>query len=226
MVNSIRSRLTRARTTLACTVFVIGFALPSHANTDLEYWGHYNLDIKLTDRTAFRLSPQLRLRDDAGDLYHWESAQGFHHKLNSFASVGLYHLFVRIENTRGDWQSENRLRGDLSLATTVLGIKITDRSRYEYRFVGNDDRRRYRNRLQFARAVTIGDQTITPFISGELFYDLDKHENDQNRLVVGVSRKITDTIKASLYYLHVSKKGRRNDWDGTDVIGTMVNFSY
>jgi hypothetical protein len=84
--------------------------------------------------------------------------------------------------TEHRWQSQATLRW--AFPADVL---LSDRSRFEYRLVGEEFSWRYRNELKLERDITIRKLPLTPYISAELFYDSRFHTLSQWRYNAGVA---------------------------------------
>lgn len=192
---------------------------------DWEYWGEYAFKYNITDQLAFKVTPKMQVRDDFSNPYYWESAHGLSYKFNKTIDVGAYHLFAE-EDRRDTNKTESRLRLEMNLHTLFKGVKFSDRSRYEYRtFNIGESKDRYRNRIQVTlNPVTLVGQEITPYVSNEFFYDLEEHEYNQNRGIVGFTKKLTEKISAGMYYM--LRSNRAGDvWNEVHIIGTKFDIS-
>lgn len=65
-------------------------------------------------------------------------------------------------------------------------ILLSDRNREDFRFVNGDFSFRYRNRVTLEREFIIKDRALTPYASGEIFYDTRFNVWNRNRYAVGV----------------------------------------
>lgn len=67
-----------------------------------------------------------------------------------------------------------------------LKVLLTDRNREDLRFVNGDFSVRYRNRLTFEREFKVIKLHVTPYVSGEVFYDSRFDTWNRNRLAAGI----------------------------------------
>jgi hypothetical protein len=94
----------------------------------------------------------------------------------------------------------------------------------EYRDFGDSkpDRWRYRNRLKAARALPFGG--LSAYVSEEPQYDFEKSRWYKHRMTAGLSRKMTDRLKPSLYYRRdtIEESGNHGHWDTIQVGGISM----
>jgi len=207
------------------TIFVtVSLVRTVDAGDDWEYWGSYKVSKKINDNLKLIWEPKMQVRDDMSNFYYAETVQGISYKLSDHFDLGLFYLYAWAEvPTRRD-VTEHRLRTQVTWHTKIGGGKISNRSRYEYREIEGDGRHRYRNRIQFSKAVTIFDHKITPYMSNEFFWSITEGEYVQNRVAVGFSREITDHVKGGLYYmLRSDRKG--SDWNERNIIGSKIDIA-
>lgn len=70
-------------------------------------------------------------------------------------------------------------------------LLLSDRNREEFRFVNGDFSFRYRNRVTIEREFHLFKQrNITPYVSGEIFYDTRYRVWNRNRLALGVQTSL------------------------------------
>lgn len=75
-------------------------------------------------------------------------------------------------------------------------LLLTDRNREEFRFITGDFSFRYRNRVTIEREFQVSSvpllraRTITPYVSGEMFYDTRFDVWNRNRYAVGVVQSL------------------------------------
>jgi len=79
---------------------------------------------------------------------------------------------------------------------------LTDRSRYDFRFVNGVYTPRYRNRLKIERTFQTGKRAITPYVHAEAFYDRRYGAFHRFRYAAGGEFEINRRFVLEGYYLH------------------------
>lgn len=71
------------------------------------------------------------------------------------------------------------------------GLLLSDRNREDFRFINGDFSFRYRNRVTIERELQLfKKRSITPYASGEIFYDTRYSAWNRNREIVGVQTSL------------------------------------
>jgi hypothetical protein len=84
------------------------------------------------------------------------------------------------------------------------GLLLTDRNRWDFRFVDGDFQPRYRNRLKLERTFEVrcpGITGITPYGHGEAFYDWRFHKFHRFRYAAGLELSLGRHVTLESYYL-------------------------
>lgn len=97
----------------------------------------------------------------------------------------------RFGTSLGDTDSpykENRFLTEQTLRQMLPGsLLLSDRNREDFRFINGDFSFRYRNRVTIEREFHLfKKRTITPYVSGEIYYDTRYDAWNRNRLTAGV----------------------------------------
>ena len=87
---------------------------------------------------------------------------------------------------------EHRLVTEQTLRQMPPGdLLLSDRNREDFRFVNGDFSFRYRNRVTIERELhLLKRRTVTPYVSGEMFYDTRYNIWNRNRLAVGIQTSL------------------------------------
>jgi hypothetical protein len=87
---------------------------------------------------------------------------------------------------------ENRFLTEQTLRQMLPGsLLLSDRSREDFRFINGEFSFRYRNRVTIEREFHLfKKRTITPYASGEIFYDTRYSAWNRNRLTAGVQTSL------------------------------------
>jgi len=145
-------------------------------------------------------------------------------RLTENVSLGTGYWLERKE--AGDsWTTENRLLFPLTVGWTAKPWLLQLRNQLEYRDLEDDqDRWRIRERITVKRPVHIGELTVTPFVSEEVFYDFTVEQTNQNRVAAGLSVPWREHMTLTVFYMN--KTERDGDWSSVNVLGTEVAFRF
>ena len=87
---------------------------------------------------------------------------------------------------------EHRFLTEQTLRKQLPGdMVLSDRNREDFRVVNGDFSFRYRNRLTLEREFHLfSGRNITPYVSGEIFYDTRYSTFNRNRFAVGIQHAL------------------------------------
>ena len=158
-----------------------------------EFWPEIDVYISVRPKVRLYLIGTASKAVEDGEL---RNAQSFE------AQIGVHvdyipnkHVILRAGYRYGtavgsntDAFKEHRLLTEQTLRTLLPGeVLLSDRNREDFRFIKGDFSFRYRNRVTLEREVHLfKGRTITPYVSGEIFYDTRYDIWNRNRLAVGV----------------------------------------
>lgn len=195
------------------------------ATDDWNYWSSVSFEHKLDPKTRVIWNPVWRVRDDISETYHLATRQGVGHKVSDSLDLAAHYFYIQEKNTKGQWVEEDRLELQPTLKWDYAGFNFSDRNRFEYRVVGDDEKWRYRNLLKIAKPVEINGFSFSPYISNEIFYDLKKEELNQDRASVGFIKKINPHVTLDVYYM-VRSDYAGGHWNTTNIAGTSFSISF
>lgn len=107
------------------------------------------------------------------------------------------------------YQMEARLEVEPHFTARFWRFTLDDRNRLEFRFRTNIQRPRYRNMLRI-NYEPMGARWI-PFVWNEWLFNLDRGF-DQNRIAVGIARKLNSHVRLDLTYVVRSLLQPNNTW--------------
>ena len=81
-----------------------------------------------------------------------------------------------------------------------MAILLTDRNRFDFRFVNGAFQPRYRNRLRLERSFKTGRFLLTPYADTEIFYDWHYGKFNQIRYQGGMEWAVTHFFTLVGYY--------------------------
>jgi hypothetical protein len=79
---------------------------------------------------------------------------------------------------------------------------VQDRSRIEFRWIDDTYNFRYRNKLIVERAFKLRKVRLSPFASGELFWDRNRKSWNQNQYAFGVRLPVKKIFGLDTYFMH------------------------
>jgi hypothetical protein len=171
---------------LFLTVVTCSVAKAQETETRREFWPEVDVFVPLTPK--FRLgiiATVTRVEETKEDT---EASIGAHidftpRKEITFRAGYRYGFSL----TDSDSYKEHRIILEQTYRRTIpLTILLSDRNREELRFVNGNFSGRYRNRLTLEREFSLRKLRLTPYASGEIFYDTRFDTWNRNRLTGGV----------------------------------------
>lgn len=209
------------------TVVLISKVCFAFDNSDFQYWSTADFSFDIDKDWKFTFQEEFRLKKSGGYLYHHHSEAGLVHK--SFADwidLGFNYRQVFEKDSEGKWRQESRPHLNVTLKGKLLGLDVSDRSRFEYRDRENkEDVWRYRNRVTVKLPFELTELKLQPYLADKIFITFNDDNVDRNRLYAGVSFKLAKNLKGDVFYLWQSSRSS-SDWEDIDVLGTALKFSF
>ena len=138
-----------------------------------------------------------------------------------------YAVGYKYERSKGDtrWSQEHRLEQILTLKGSWRGFKGSVGTRFEYRSLDTDEKWRWREKVKISHPMVLGGVEVVPYLSEEIFYDFKTDEYNQNRGVVGVTKKLSSNVELELYYMYKTSL-KSSGWSGVGVLGTGMTITF
>lgn len=193
---------------------------------DFQYWNTESISWKVSDDWGLKLEEELRLGDNASNLYYQHTDLGFtYYGLVKWLDLGLNYRYVREEKS-SSWIDENRPHLNANFKWKWLDLSFSDRSRLEYRNREKlEDYWRYRNKFTIKWPFRINRFKIQPYLADEIFYDFDEKKLNRNRLYGGINLTLFKSLKADIFYLR--QRSKKNDkWSDIDALGTKLTLLF
>lgn len=221
--------------------FLLAFSIDSNAQTapnehDTQVWSDASLtfpiykqkdkDGKKNEKLSGFISGDIRFGQNVRHFTDERIGFGLNYMLNKTFSLTTAYLYRAGQPTKNKKEYEHRVRFDLNIERKWKYFSLKDRNRIEQRIRhSKDDTTRYRNKLQLKIPVknSRGDELIAPFVAGEMYFDFRQDAWFRNEYSFGVSRKITDTAAADVFYMIQSNKNT-TVLKRLDVIGVSLKF--
>jgi len=221
---------------------------------DFQVWLKASASGKLGNGLSVKIEEELRIGDNASELYDEETLLLATYPATDWLKVGLGYRIVQERKNKtvvtpkteadgtvtyskvGDddhyWQNEQRPTGELTFHKKVAGWGLEDRTRFEWRMKddGKDDYLCFRNRLKVKSPWKLTALAINPYVAWEAFCE-DKDglsgsdKWDRHRYYAGVSVKFSEHLKGGLYYmLQTDRHG--DGWRKDNVAGLEIGAGF
>lgn len=206
-------------------LFVLGFSPVVKADDgDWVYKSKYGVSFPIVEKLEAAVKTEFRFEDDMSKHYYSYGDAGLYYDWLDWLEVSGNYRYIRSDG--GDWTTENRPYGNAKLKWKWGVFKFSDNNRLEYRNrEDKDDLWRYRNKLKISYPLKWTKLEISPFASGEIFYDFDASQMNKYRLEGGISMKLIKSLKLNVSYQYDNKK-KKGDWSYTNSLCTYLRYSF
>ena len=206
----------RARFALA--TFLLLLSVPSRLlaqGSSEEFWPSAKLKLEFGRRAGIQLVGEKQSGEDVSRTQRKFSVIGSY-RLKRIVSIredidqeknhnlvlGAGYEYLDT-NDAGKNKRENRLviQGTPNYSLSPLKLLVQDRSRVEFRWVSGTYSTRYRNKLTVERPLRFEHFAITPYTSGELFYDKQHKDWTENQYAFGLIWPYKHLLSIDTYYL-------------------------
>lgn len=201
------------------------------ARDDFQSWNSIEISKRFGAQWEVFFLPEIRIRDDASDLFYHEYRQGVRWKPSKYLQVGLNYLFVRNESS-GKPLEEHAGELDVTPKATVGRFNLSVRGRLALRAIqGSSGEQEWQVRLmpKVACPTTLAGHPITPYVADDLFYDYTRDAWNQNRLFLGATIPLGRSrgleVATDVYYMLQHQLGPR-DWKSNHILGTRVSVRF
>ena len=161
-------------------------------DTSNQFWPEADVYVKLNPKfRLFFLGTVSRAVEDGeligSDAFECQFGAHFDYIPNKHVVLRIGYRFGRSLGDTDDPYTENRLITEQTFRKMIKGdVLLSDRNRQDFRWVNADFSFRYRNRLTIEREFgTFKGRTITPYASGEVYYDTRHGTWNRNRYAAG-----------------------------------------
>jgi hypothetical protein len=188
-----------------------------------EWWDELGLNRKLGGKSRVSFTAEQRLRNNMADLYLYNFTGGVKFNCRKWLDLGFNFKYEK-ENIGGWWRPENRPEIDLIFKWASGSVNFNYRSRFEYRMIETLDPYLYhRNKIEASMPAKLCGTAFNCVVSEEMFYNWTALDFNQNRMILGINRKVGDRFTLDAGYMYRSKK-TAGAWAGTDVLVTKIGY--
>ena len=210
--------------------------------THQEFWPEIDVYINVKPKVRLFLLGTVSKSIEDGEF---RNAQGYEAQIgvhvdyipNQHVILRTGYRFGTSVGSNSDTFKEHRILTEQTLRHLLPGdLLLSDRNREDFRFVNGDFSFRYRNRVTLEREVPLfKGRTITPYVSGEIFYDTRYHTWNRNRFAVGVQQSLRRgplrkmllpkrQLTLDLYYMR--QNDSRSDIQHVNAVGAALTFYF
>lgn len=183
---------------------------------DLNLWTDVSIS-RAREQWKWTLVEQVKRYDDASRTFYYHTDAGLTRLAAPWLDAGLNFREIR-ENKNGEWETEHRAHLNGTLKFPLMGCRISQRNRLEYRMPeGADNKWRYRSKLTAALPRKFTSAGINPYLAYEALFDLHGDNLTENRAYAGLQARPAKFLKADLSYMWQTLY-RNSDWLDLHVI--------
>lgn len=208
-------------------IAVAALLLATSAKADRDSGASHNLLLKapLGDDWFVISRSNLASRNDFGENFLGFTGAALGYRLNDTWDVrlGYRHVWFRPQD---DWLEEDRPFVEAYYAERFDQVRLTSRSRFEYRILDyRQDYWRFRNEFTVEANTPLGGTSLRPYLEEEFFYDTDNGRFEANWLGAGLAWRPIKGVKLKLgYRWNHFRVG--DTWRDRDVLVTGVNLFF
>ena len=165
--------------------------------TKREFWPEIDVYITVKPKVRLYLLGTVSKSVEDGEFRNaegYESQFGVHvdYIPNNHVILRTGYRYGTSVGSNSEPFKEHRLLTEQTFRQLLPGdLVLSDRNREDFRFVNGDFSFRYRNRVTLEREVHLyKGRNITPYVSGEIFYDTRYKTWNRNRFAVGVQQSL------------------------------------
>ena len=232
---------------LSATLFLIVWLVPrgiaaQQPSTAEQFWPEINVYIHLKPKVRLFLLGTVSKAVEDGELRH---SQAFESQFGAHVDyIPSKHFILRTGYRYGtsigdtdDPYKEHRFLTEQTLRKMLPGdLLLSDRNRQDFRFVDGDFSFRYRNRVTIEREFhVLRKRSVTPYASGEIFYDTRSRAWNRNRWAVGVQTSLRPRallkmllpkrqIILDIYYMR--QNDSRSEPQHINALGAVLGFYF
>lgn len=210
-------------------IIVLFIGAMAYAEGDNKYYSEFAFKHKLNDKFDVFFTPEFRYKDDMGNLYYYHMRVGATYHAHKNFDLALAYRFIQ-NKVNSEWDNNNIQYIEMICIPKIKwgGFDISDANKIERRYYQNAANRWvYRNLLQFAYPVKLGDFAFTPYISNEVYYDFELNMANLDWITLGATKKINEYLVLGVYYrAELSRVGSSHKWTTNQILGTNVNVNF
>ncbi len=217
---------------------LLGFLLPNSAcygDADkFQFWPSAGVAWEVNKDWTLDYTEEFRLNDNGGTLYYGHSDIGVIYKsLAEWLDIGFNYREVYGAGKNSSDTDEHRTSLSAIMRGKILDRDFSDRIKIDYR--DRDEKKdiwRFRNKFTLDRQFEFLDPRGTriiskgiakPYVSDEIFVNLDGSGFSENRINIGAVIRLTENTSIDFYYSLQTIKDN-DKWGNNNILG--LDFTY
>ncbi|MFH1578498.1 MAG: DUF2490 domain-containing protein [Candidatus Omnitrophota bacterium] len=211
---------------LSAFLSIVFTCLPLYADDDFQHWDTQIVSWKLNNHWQAAFEEEFHLRDNAGTLAYQHTDFGIAYSaLAEWITLG-FNYRQAFEKQNDDWKYENIPHLNATLKFNLGDLNLSNRFKFEYKNREDADNIwRYANTLTIKFPVRLTRFKLQPFLSNEIFIDLDQRELNTNRIYTGLSLELSKNLEGRVYYVCQSRK-TSGKWAESHILGSLLKLSF
>lgn len=194
-------------------------------NEEVQFWPDVTVGLRLSPIVAVQFFGTVRPGDRLTRMVSEQAGVAVNVRLNKYLSIvpAYRAIWSQPEETRHAF--EHRYFADITPRVPLgKGFSLQDRNRFEGRDINNQWAWRYRNRVQLERLIKWRDQSLTPYLSAEYFYDSRSQAWSRKQFWAGMRLPVSTHVTLDLHYArNLDERARPNRWN---IIGLMTRMEF
>ena len=202
------SKLFNIRTLWIILLLFCTFTVSLAQINDFELWSGVQLRKNITKKLRVSFEEEIRFNENISDIKKFYSEIGLSYRLNKHIRFAARYRFTENKTILSYYSTRHRIMADISLRYKISRLFIAFRSRYQIKYIdiyssetGFVPRNHSRNKLSLK--YNIRKNPVSPFTSGELYYQLNNPEGnqlDKLRYTAGFEYNINKKNSFDIYF--------------------------
>lgn len=194
-------------------------------NEDVQLWPDVTVGFKLKPAISLNLFGTLRAGRNLQALVSEQLGATVNLRISKYFSIASTYRHLWSQPTATKRSQENRYFLDVTSRLPLRkGFALSDRNRGEVREINDHVSWRYRNRIQFERAVGWRDFQLTPYIAEEFHFDSRYHQWNRKQFWAGTRFPLSKHFTLDLHYSrNLDQRATPGYWH---VIGLLSKWEF
>ena len=210
-------------------LFMMALTARAWDGSENQLWMNGDVSGKLAEKVSLKLSEQIRYVEE-GDLFsykHTDLCATYGFSTAWKFSAGFRHIYTR-KSAAADWTNKEMVHFNAINTLPVAGLDFKTRMRLCYTEADNTD---YLMdvRPEFCLMPTKGftDWKLKPYLSDEIFYNLNETHLYRNRVSVGLNLSPIKSLSLKFFIMHENtQKTEEKDFNENFNYGLFAGYKF
>jgi hypothetical protein len=197
----------------------------AESTSDWQLWPDLTFNIRLNEQLKYVVLLTYRPGRNVSAVVTKQFGTGLNWTINQNLSGSMQYRYILSDPTERRHSQEHRFYLDVTpRAALGKGFTLVNRTRAEYRQISGVVSGRFRDRLQLEKRVSLHEQTLTPYVAAETYFDTRTHTLSRNQVFLGSRLPVSKHLTFDGFYMH--------QWDAhvtpgfVHVVGTYLRFEF